>query len=85
MLTNANQFLPCVADYPIKYSYAIVMFHFKQLSAISASTVTEHPASNPEFQGLNPAAWQSAQAENEKKEKTFHNFQTFLFPNQFFF
>ncbi len=43
------------------------MFHFKQLSAISASTVTEHPASNPEFEGSNPAAWQSAQAEDERK------------------
>jgi hypothetical protein len=58
---------PCVADYPIKYIYVILIFHFKRLFVIGASTTAKRPASNPEFEGLNPAAWQSAQAEDEGK------------------
>ncbi len=45
---------------------------------MGASTVAKHPASNLEFEGSNPAAWQSAQAENERN--FFSQLQDFTSP-----
>ncbi len=41
---------------------------------MGASTMAKRPASNPKFEGLNPAAWQSALAENERTSQQLPDF-----------